>query len=154
MSHRDTSRINIHVSMTVDKSVPLDPSSLQAPSSSKIEDHADGLIPQEQRSNDHAFSVPDTLPKSHEAGQDHEGLQFPNICAATREVGLSTESSLARVRVCALSRLESSPPICSYTLYREELVAAMNEGQTQLQVLQRQAILSNLYPSARSVMES
>ena len=36
---------------------------------------------------------------------------------------------------------------------RDEAKAALEEGVKQLEVLRRQAILSQLYPSARSVME-
>eukprot|EP00934_Nitzschia_sp_Nitz4_P000772 Nitzschia sp. Nitz4//scaffold146_size56529//10442//10866//NITZ4_006570-RA/size56529-augustus-gene-0.2-mRNA-1//-1//CDS//3329536617//772//frame0 len=36
----------------------------------------------------------------------------------------------------------------------EEATAAFQEGEKQLQVLQRQVIIGKLYPSARSVMES
>ena len=36
---------------------------------------------------------------------------------------------------------------------REEAQAAIQEGQQQLEVLRRQAVLGKLYPSARSVME-
>mmetsp|Transcript_3914 Transcript_3914/g.5830 ORF Transcript_3914/g.5830 Transcript_3914/m.5830 type:complete len:82 (-) Transcript_3914:433-678(-) len=35
----------------------------------------------------------------------------------------------------------------------EELTAAMKEGEEQLQVLRRQQIIGNLYPSETSVME-
>ena len=37
--------------------------------------------------------------------------------------------------------------------HRDEAKAALEEGVKQLEVLRRQAILSQLYPSARSVME-
>eukprot|EP00429_Kryptoperidinium_foliaceum_P011293 CAMPEP_0176004908 /NCGR_PEP_ID=MMETSP0120_2-20121206/1935_1 /TAXON_ID=160619 /ORGANISM="Kryptoperidinium foliaceum, Strain CCMP 1326" /LENGTH=86 /DNA_ID=CAMNT_0017337603 /DNA_START=128 /DNA_END=388 /DNA_ORIENTATION=- len=38
-------------------------------------------------------------------------------------------------------------------LQGDEAKAALEEGERQLQVLQRQVILGKLYPSARSVME-
>jgi len=38
-------------------------------------------------------------------------------------------------------------------LFREEAGAAIKTGEEQLAVLHRQAILGQLYPSARSVME-
>lgn len=37
---------------------------------------------------------------------------------------------------------------------REEAAAALEDGQRQLHVLQRQVVLGKLYPSARSVMEN
>ena len=37
--------------------------------------------------------------------------------------------------------------------HREELAAAMKEGEEQLKVLRRQQIIGNLYPSDTSVME-
>jgi Complex 1 protein (LYR family) len=36
---------------------------------------------------------------------------------------------------------------------REEAAAALRDGEEQLKILQRQAVVSQLYPSARSVME-
>ena len=36
---------------------------------------------------------------------------------------------------------------------REEAVAAIRDGEVHLKMLQRQATISQLYPSARSVME-
>ena len=36
---------------------------------------------------------------------------------------------------------------------REEAVAALNDGFEQLKMLQRQATVSSLYPSSKSVME-
>lgn len=47
---------------------------------------------------------------------------------------------------------DSNSPVLP--LYREEAVAALKDGEDQLKVLQRQAVVSQLYPSARSVMES
>jgi hypothetical protein len=38
--------------------------------------------------------------------------------------------------------------------YREEAALAIQEGGDQLKMLQRQAIVGNLYPSSLSVMES
>jgi hypothetical protein len=38
-------------------------------------------------------------------------------------------------------------------LFREEAAAALRDGEEQLKILQRQAVVSQLYPSARSVME-
>jgi hypothetical protein len=37
---------------------------------------------------------------------------------------------------------------------REEMLAAIQEGEQQLNVLKRQVIIGNLYPSGASVMES
>ena len=48
---------------------------------------------------------------------------------------------------------EHSYVIFNYILNREEAVAALNDGIEQLKVLQRQAIVSSLYPSSKSVME-
>ena len=39
-------------------------------------------------------------------------------------------------------------------LCREEVAVAIEEGEKQLEVLKRQSVLSQLYPSAQSVMES
>lgn len=39
------------------------------------------------------------------------------------------------------------------TDHREEASAALLDGMKQLEMLQRQTVLSQLYPSARSVME-
>lgn len=41
----------------------------------------------------------------------------------------------------------------SMYVHSDEAKAAIAEGMKQLEVLQRQTILSQLYPSARSVME-
>jgi len=35
----------------------------------------------------------------------------------------------------------------------EEAVAAINDGKAQLEILKRQVVLGQMYPSARSVME-
>ena len=45
--------------------------------------------------------------------------------------------------------------LCIYycIVKRKEAIAAIVTGQEQLEILRRQAILSQLYPSARSVME-
>jgi len=57
------------------------------------------------------------------------------------------------------TRLFFSPFICSLFSFlalspgREEAVAALKDGEEQLKMLQRQATISQLYPSARSVME-
>lgn len=37
--------------------------------------------------------------------------------------------------------------------FSEEAIVALKEGEAQLEVLRRQAIIGNLYPSDRSVME-
>ena len=43
----------------------------------------------------------------------------------------------------------------THTKYREEsIAAALKDGVEQLQMLRRQATISQLYPSGRSVMES
>jgi hypothetical protein len=39
-------------------------------------------------------------------------------------------------------------------LYREEADTAMIYGQEQLEILKRQAVMGQMYPTARSVMES
>jgi hypothetical protein len=40
-----------------------------------------------------------------------------------------------------------------YVENREEATAALNDGIEQLKMLQRQALVSSLYPSSKSVME-
>ena len=42
----------------------------------------------------------------------------------------------------------------AHDIHRPQAMAAMTEGQEQLSVLRRQAIIGNLYPSDTSVMES
>ena len=39
------------------------------------------------------------------------------------------------------------------TTHREEAAAAIRDGEEQLQILKRQVVLGQLYPSSRSVME-
>ena len=63
------------------------------------------------------------------------------------------------------SSVLTSASICSYRMFvaniffgcicfdREDAVAALKNGEEQLKMLQRQATISQLYPSARSVME-
>jgi hypothetical protein len=38
-------------------------------------------------------------------------------------------------------------------MFREQAVAALKEGENQLELLKRQVVLGKMYPSARSVME-
>ena len=42
---------------------------------------------------------------------------------------------------------------CLHPPRREEAAAAIRDGEEQLQILKRQVVLGQLYPSSRSVME-
>jgi hypothetical protein len=46
-----------------------------------------------------------------------------------------------------------SSHVFTIKFFREEAAAAVRDGEEQLKILQRQAVVSQLYPSARSVME-
>ena len=53
-----------------------------------------------------------------------------------------------------LSRSSSYPSkLLDEILCREEAVAAIKDGETQLATLRRQVVLGKMYPSAKSVME-
>jgi len=38
-------------------------------------------------------------------------------------------------------------------LCRDQAMAALNKGREELEILRRQSLIGNLYPSAKSVME-
>ena len=62
--------------------------------------------------------------------------------------GFHAQMIISKVSIMLTLRLST------FHSHRDEAAAALKEGQAQLKVLKRQAIVGQLYPSASSVMES
>jgi hypothetical protein len=111
---------------------------------------------------EYAHGSASSVQSADAAWKTSQGLQLPLVRDSSDESRISVESRALWVRRIAefslahraswYSQLTCLTPSLLITC-REEAIAALKDGEEQLKVLQRQAAISMLYPSARSVME-
>jgi len=67
------------------------------------------------------------------------------------------KSQYAHIVVCVyndyVTHIGCSLSLCFLSLFREDAAVAIRDGEQQLAMLQRQSTMSQMYPSAKSVME-